>query len=250
MTRYDEGCRWPRLPDSPALPHDQVHIWRFSIESLDEHSDSFARTLSDDERTRAKHYHFLRDRTKFLVRRGMLRVILGRYLSVEPNRIQFDHGTYGKPRLASKFDSDRLEFNLAHSHNLAVYAFTRKRRIGIDLEKIQPLPNLEQISSQFFTSQESEKIQRLDGNARLLAFYHCWTRKEAYVKAIGNGLTHPLDQFQVSVEPTQPARLVRVKGQSQETARWSFKSFVPASGYVSALAVEGFDWESVFVNAP
>ena len=216
----------PCLPASPVLSSKEVHIWYVSLEQLAIHSPYLSQILSKDERARAIKYRFDRDRQEFIVRRSLLRTILSQYLSVEPSRVQFGYGPYGKPHLAGEFDNDLLQFNLAHSHELAVYAFTHKRQVGVDLEYIQPLSDIERISSQFFTAQENRKIRELDSSARLLAFYHCWTRKEAYVKAVGTGLTQPLDQFEVSVEPDKPAQFMAKLG------RFVGK---PANGKVDAL---------------
>ena len=241
--------QWSCTSDGPILSSDQVHIWSISYEWLGANSTCFAQTISWDERARAERYRFLEDRSRFVIRRGILRMILGRYLSVEPSHIKLDYGPYGKPHLAGEFDSDSLQFSLAYSHELVVYAFARKCQVGIDVERIQPLPDIEQISAQFFTTRENRKINELDGLAKLLAFYHCWTRKEAYVKAIGAGLTYPMNQLEVSVDPNEPAQLLWAEKHPQAATQWSLKSFAPADDYVSALAIKGHQWHFVQVNA-
>jgi 4'-phosphopantetheinyl transferase len=146
---------------------------------------------------------------------------------------------HGKPYLAAKFNPGDLRFNLAHSNELAVYAFALGREIGIDVEHVHALPDAEQIAARFFSAQENVVLRMLPEGQRLEAFFNCWTRKEAYIKAIGEGLSHPLDQFQVSLSPEEPTRLLNVEGSPEEVTRWSIAPWVPAAGYVAALVVEG-----------
>ena len=125
-----------------------------------------------------------------------------------------------------------------------MYAFACGREIGVDVEYLQPVPDAEQLARRFFSSSEYASLRRLPGSQQLEAFFNCWTRKEAYLKALGDGLSHPLDQFQVSLMPDEPARLLKVDGCPEETARWHMTSFVPASGYVAAVVVDGSDFQA------
>jgi 4'-phosphopantetheinyl transferase len=195
--------------------------------------------LSHDEQARAARFHFERDRRRFIVGRGALRIMVGRYLGADPDQLRFRYESHGKPSLSVEFNHCGLRFSLAHSNELAVYAFTRGRELGIDVEYIHSLPDAEQIAARFFSAQENVTLRTLPESQRLEAFFNCWTRKEAYIKAIGDGLSHPLDQFQVSLSPEEAARLLNVEGTPEETTRWSMTSFVPAPGYVAALVVEG-----------
>lgn len=193
-----------------------------------------------------ERFRFERDRRRFIVGRGVLRTILGRYLGVEPDKVQFRYSPRGKPYLAERFDSYGLRFNLAHSHELALYAFTRDREIGVDLEYVRPMPDAVEIATRFFSTRENAVFRVLPKSQELEAFYNCWTRKEAYLKATGDGLARPLDQFAVSLTPGEPARLLHVeKDLLQEIARWSFQALKPAFSYVAAVAVEGHDWRLV-----
>ena len=194
-----------------------------------------AQCLIEDERIRAERFNFRRDRKRFIVGRGVLRMILGRYLHIEPNRVQFSYGPHGKPYLA---DGDgALQFNLARSHELALYAFTRGREIGVDIEYFRALTDAEQIADSFFSPRENAILQALPASQRQQAFYNCWTRKEAYIKAIGKGLAQPLDQFDVSLAPGESTRLLKVEGSPEEGSRWSLYSLTPVAGYVAAVAV-------------
>jgi 4'-phosphopantetheinyl transferase len=172
----------------------------------------------------------------------MLRIILGHYLNLEPDQVRFIYGAQGKPALASRRGQDSLDLNLSHSQELALFAVTRRRRVGVDLECIRPIAEAEQIAARTFSAQEYQVWRTLPEAAKQEAFFHCWTRKEAYIKAIGDGLSRPLDRFDVSLAPGEPARLLNVAGHPEEATRWSLKELTPAPGYVAALAVEGHGW--------
>lgn len=202
-----------------------------------------AQTLAPDERERAERFHFERDRWRFVVGRGVLRTILGCYLELEPGQLKFCCGPYGKPGLAKMPSTreNRLYFNLAHSQGLALYAVTREHEIGVDVEYIRAIPEMEQIAARFFSAQENAVLRSLPPGQRQEAFFNCWTRKEAYIKAIGDGLAQPLAEFNVSLAPGEPTRLLSIKGDVQAAALWSVQALTPAPGYVAALAVKGHE---------
>ena len=237
MMAPDDPWRLP--PPDLALSNEEVHIWRTSLEQPAGLVHQLSQLLSHDEQTRAARFHFERDRRRFIVGRGALRIMVSRYLSVDPDQLRFRYESHGKPYLSAEFNHCDLRFNLAHSNEVAVYAFTLGRELGIDVEHIRSLPDAEQIATRFFSAQENVALHTLPESQRLEAFFNCWTRKEAYIKAIGEGLSHPLDQFQVSLSPEEPARLLNVEGSLEEVTRWSMTSWVPAPGYVAALVVEG-----------
>lgn len=233
---FPNGC----TPSEWALPGGEVHVWRAALDPPAGLVRRLAQTLSADESERAGRFHFERDRRRFIVGRGVLRALLGRYLGLEPPQLRFGYGPQGKPHLADALetvDADALRFNLAHSHELALYAFTRGREIGVDLEHIRALPDAGQIAARFFSAGENAAWLALPESQRLEAFFNCWTRKEAYLKAGGDGLARPLDQFEVSLAPGEAVAL-RVQGQVEETARWRLQAIDAADGYIAALAVE------------
>jgi 4'-phosphopantetheinyl transferase len=230
--------------DLTLLPH-RVHIWRAALDQPAEVIQYLATFLADDERARAGRFHFERDRRRFTVGRGVLRLILSRYLKISPVEMQFGYGAQGKPFLAGQPDNG-LQFNLSHSHELAVYAFTCRREIGIDLEYLRPLPDLEAIAGRFFAPQEIETLLKLPASRQVEGFFNCWTRKEAYIKAIGQGLTMPLDQFNVSLAPGQPAAMLNNYQNPGEVSRWSLTAFTPAPNYAAAVAVAGHNWQPTF----
>jgi len=225
-----------------TLSSNDVHVWRATLDQPVTRVQQLAQTLSEDERTRAGRFHFERDRRRFIVGRGVLRAILGRYVGIEPSRLEFCCGPRGKPYLAGRFAGGTLHFNLAHSEELALYAFAPGRVIGIDLERVRTEVACEQIARRFFSPRESATLRAQPAAVRQKAFFTCWTRKEAYIKARGEGLSLPLDQFEVSVTPGEPAKLLSISGYPMEASRWSIQELVPGPGYVAALAVEGHGW--------
>lgn len=232
--------------DALTLPRDEIHVWRVYLDRPPSAFEYLAQTLSQDELIRAKNYCFEKDRRRFIAGRGMLRLILSAYLQRDPIHVRFRYGDHGKPMLNDVFSAAGLHFNLSHSEELALYAITTERSIGIDLEKAHPVPEIESIAKQFFSPSESATLSGLPAITKPEAFFNCWTRKEAYLKARGEGFARALDQFDVSMIPGEPAALLRVEDDSQEAARWSLREMTPAPGYVAALAVRGTDWQIVY----
>jgi 4'-phosphopantetheinyl transferase len=240
MTTLDH--LWLPPPVNLALPSDEVHVWRASLDQPASRVQSLQHTLTTDELSQAGRFYFQKDRQHFIVARGLLRAILSRYLDVEPGQLRFCYSDYGKPSLAPPSGPKTLNFNLSHSDRLVLYAVTRGREIGIDLERVRPVPEAEQIAERFFSAEENAVFRTLPARLKQEAFFTCWTRKEAYIKARGEGLSLPLDQFDVSLVPGEPAMLLSTRGDPQEAARWSLRELMPGPGYVAAIAVEGHDW--------
>jgi 4'-phosphopantetheinyl transferase len=195
-------------------------------------------SLALDERERAGRFHFDRDRDRFIVGRGALRALLGRYLGMEPGRVAFRYGPQGKPALAEGAGTSPLQFNLAHSQGLALLAIAEGRQIGIDVEVIRPVSEVDQLVGRFFSPRECAEFRRVAEGERLASFYRGWTRKEAYLKATGEGLATPLDQFDVTLAPGEPARLLDVAGRPSEVSRWALLDLDPGPEAIAALAVE------------
>ena len=175
-----------------------VEVWRVRTETSNAVAAELERILAVDERCRAEEFRFEHLRRSFVVRRGALRILLGCYLGVPPAAIQLLYGSKGKPGIAGR---NRIEFSAAHSSGLAVFAFTRGCEIGIDVERIWTLPEMQSIAKGFFCSAETQELLAMPLEQRERSFFFCWTRKEAYVKATGDGLSAPLDGFRVSVQP-------------------------------------------------
>jgi 4'-phosphopantetheinyl transferase len=237
----NQDCLWKPAPTDLVLSNTDVHVWRASLEQPEALIQQLAQTLSEDERSRASRFYFERDRKHFIIGRGLLRTILGRYLNIEPTQLQFCYSSRGKPALADVGDNSTLQFNLSHSHGLVLYGVTRDRKIGIDLEQIHPTSDVEKLAERFFSPRESATIRSLPPNQKQEAFFHAWTCKEAYLKAIGEGLAG-LERVEVSLVPGEPVRLLSTEEDSLASSRWSVQVLMPAPNYIAALAVEGQGW--------
>ncbi len=237
----NQSLSWGLPPADLELSSNDVHVWRASLKQPAAKAQQLFQTLSEDERIRADRFYFERDRKHFIVGRGLLRTILGRYLAIEPKQLQFCYNHRGKPTVDVTETNSTLQFNLSHSHELVLYAVTCDRLIGIDLEYMRPTSDVEKLAERFFSPHEYAVIRSLPPSQKQEAFFNGWTCKEAYLKAIGEGLAQ-LEQVEVSLVPGEPAKLLNVNQDSQAAARWSLQSLTPASDYVAALAVEGHDW--------
>jgi len=242
MRAPDFDSVWLEPPERLILGSNAVHVWRVSLDQSPSQIALFRNNLDVDERSRADRFYFSRDRERFIVARGILRAILGRYSNRAPESLSFSYSAHGKPALVSESDSDAVRFNLSHSHGKALYAVSRGHELGVDLEFIRCDLEAEQIAERFFSHSEIETLRALPPSLRKYAFFLCWTRKEAYIKARGEGLSLPLDQFDVSLIPGEPAALLSIQSDSDEVLRWSLRNLNPASGYAAALAAKGRDW--------
>ena len=223
----------------PRLLPDSVHVWSVPLATG---VHELGQLLSADERERAGRFHQPRDRARFVERRRVLRILVGYYLDIDPQAVRFEYGAHGKPRVAAHKEPQRLEFNLSHSDDVALIAFAWDRAVGVDVERVRPLPEMDDLARTFFSAHEKKAWLALPEGERLVAFYHCWTRKEAYLKATGKGLASRMGEFDVSLAPGEPARLLRVEGDEAEAARWSLRTVVPADEYTGAVAVKGHGW--------
>jgi 4'-phosphopantetheinyl transferase len=237
------NTEWAAPPEQLTLLDDEVHVWRAQLtHTTPAQLQSLRSFLTPDEIGRAQRFHFERDRASFIVARGMLRTILAAYLKLHPTQLRFRYNAYGKPALDGDEASSGLRFNLAHSHGLALYAVTRNREIGIDVERIRNDFGGEQIAERFFSSTEIAMLRELSPEQHTEAFFNCWTRKEAYLKGRGEGLSFPLERFHVSLSPGEQRVALNVPESPFETARWSLLSLTPEDGYAAAIAVEGHHW--------
>lgn len=233
---------WRSPGEGLTLSNDEVHVWRAVLDQNPSRIDNLLETFAEDERARAERFYFQTDRERFIVARGALREILGGYLKRAAKSVSFCYGPHGKPVLARDSGGDTIHFNLSHSHGVALYAVTRGREIGIDLEFIREGLEIEQLAERFFSQREIAALRGLPVSLRKHAFFLCWTRKEAYIKAKGEGLSLPLDQFDVSLIPGEPAALLTTQADPDEALRWSLRELSVGPGYVSAVAVEGHGW--------
>jgi 4'-phosphopantetheinyl transferase len=225
-----------------VLGCDEVHVWRATLDQTPSQIQSFRHNLAADEQARAERFYFERDREHFIVARGVLRAILGGYLKRAPECLSFRYSSHGKPALAGESDGDAIRFSVSHSHGIALYAVTRGREVGVDLERIRSDLAVAEIAERFFSQQEAAMLRTLPTEAQREAFFRCWTRKEACLKARGEGLSLPLDQIDVSPTPGKPDAAPGTQLDSSEASCWTFQELAPAPGYLAALAVEGQGW--------
>lgn len=230
---------WGPPPENLTLELNDVHVWRASLDVPDELLGRLALTLSEDERTRSGRFHYPVHWNRFIAGRGIQRVILAQYLGIGPREIRFRYSKNGKPELDGLAAESGIRFTVSNSESIALYALTLYRRIGVDVEYMRPLPDCTAISELFFSAHECEALRTLPRDLQEEAFFACWTRKEAYVKAVGDGLSMPLSQFDVTLAPGEPARLLHTRGDPAGADRWTLRALDPGVGYLAALAVEG-----------
>ena len=199
-----------------------------------------AAVLSDEERDRARRFVFDRDRQRFVVARGVLRGLLAARLGVRPQAVELVYGERGKPALTPRLAASGLRFNVSHCEDVAVYAFSSAGDVGVDVEAVRTMPDADDVATRFFSGRENAAYRALDPRDRPLGFFQCWTRKEAFIKAVGHGMYYPLDRFDVSLAPGEPARLLRVES-PEDRRRWRMRGFFPLPGFVAAVVAEQAD---------
>ncbi len=230
---------WEAPPGRLAIPRDEMHIWCANLNQPATAINDLFDTLSETERARAKRFHFERDEHHFIVARGILRILMGRYMHLQPKQLVFTYNRYGKPSLDEMFGCERPRFNLAHSRELVYYAISGSKDVGVDVEYILPGIEVQQLAERFFSPVETGELLALPKELQLEAFFNCWTRKEAYVKARGEGLSLPLADFVVSLIPGAPARLLATLDTEEHASCWTLHDLPSMPGYVAALAYKG-----------
>jgi 4'-phosphopantetheinyl transferase len=229
---------WNLSPDNIELGADEAHVWRVSLDQDAKVIADLAALLSQDERQRAMRYHRAIDRDRFIAGRGILRKIISTYLELSPGELQFTYNKYGKPAISDNQNDRDLNFNLSHSGELALYAVTRGRVIGIDIEYIRKDFATLEIAEHFFSKDEVRSLRAAPTDRRTEAFFNCWSRKESYIKAIGMGVSYPLDGFTVSLAPNVAPTLLKVDADEREPSRWQMYELKAGEVYAASLIVE------------
>jgi 4'-phosphopantetheinyl transferase len=220
---------------SPPLGTQEVHVWHTSQEVADLDLAGLRELLSPDEAERAARFRFDKHRAQFTLTRVSLRLLLGSYLQLPPREISLQYADHGKPSLAECPNHQQLDFNLSHTEGMAVFAFTRRRRIGVDIENLRSDFRVDEIAERFFSPAERAGLSNIPLSQRHEIFFRIWTQKEAYIKALGEGLSHPLHQFDVSLGD---AALMATRPDPSEAQRWHLQSLNIAPGFAAAVAVE------------
>lgn len=232
--------------DRLALAPGNIELWAAPLDPSPGCVEQLHGLLARDERERAARFHFDRDRRRSIVSRGLLRLLLAGYTGLSARELRFVYGPKDKPFLADDLAAEiaarlsaPLEFNVSHSHELVLIGFHLGRPLGVDVEHVRPMPDGRSISEHFFSKPEREVLARISDEGLADAFFRCWTRKEAYIKAVGDGLSIPLDCFDVTLHPEDPVQFLALNGDPALAAGWSLFHLVPAEGYFGAVALEG-----------
>jgi 4'-phosphopantetheinyl transferase len=233
-------------PLAPAagleLKPGEIHVWWVRLDPPAADVERLGRSLSADEWERAHRFRFEQHRRQYVVGRGALRALLAAYLGSRPEAVRFRYGHRGKPFLAAPLDAGGLQFNLSNSDERALAGFVVGPEIGVDIEYLKRMSDCEQISERFFSASERAVLRSIPGPAKEEAFFNCWTRKEAYLKAVGEGLAVALDSFDVTLAPGEPPRMLTLDGDAERASRWFFHHLRPAEDYIGAVAIDGGEW--------
>ncbi len=225
-------------PAMPALLPNEIHLWHQNLVRGGAEVEALGGLLSPEEWDRARRFRFDANRNDFVVGRGTLRALLGHYVGVPPKELRFEYSEYGRPGLVTESPEGDLDFNVSHSGGRALLGFARGRKIGLDIERIRWDFGTSEIADRFFSEAERSALQNLPAEQRHEAFFRCWTRKEAFIKALGEGLSYPLDQFDVSLAPVVPAQLLAIRPNDEEAGRWNMWNIQPPGGYAAALVAQ------------
>ncbi len=230
-----EKTVWHNPTIFPLLSANSIHIWKTDLNQNEQVIAEYRQYLSQDEQARADRFLFDKHRNRYTVARGVLRKLLARYLNLRPNEIEFNYTQHGKPQIAY---SD-LKFNVSHSHEVAVYVFNLHHEVGVDCEQLNHKHAEQDLAQRFFAKNEYQRLIQLPESQRHLAFFNLWTRKEAFIKAIGLGLSYPLNKFEVSFYPDEEPAILAIHDDPAAVSKWSVAAFKPTDDYVAAVVVEG-----------
>jgi 4'-phosphopantetheinyl transferase len=231
-----EHCNWEIIKTLPVLKKRQPHVWCASLERTEEELALFFAWLSADEQQRAQRFHFANDRAHFIAARGLLRNMLGGYLSIDPSAVHFSYNACGKPEL-THFPA--LQFNVSHSHGAALYAVAQQQPVGIDIEYMKRACDMDAIVERYFSANEARTIKNLAGVEKTQAFFNGWARKEAFLKALGAGLSYPLNQVEVTLTAQEPAQFITLHDNEMNAADWHLQALTPLADYAAAIVIKG-----------
>lgn len=246
MDALMSALAFPLLPGAPErnrrLDPDTIEHWAVPLDVAPGIENAARQLLSPEERARADRFHFERDRRRYCIAHAAMRVLLGAYTGTAPSDLRFDVLARGKPVLKTH---PGLHFNLSHSGEMALLGVTTLAEIGVDIERRRVLSDRDAIARSYFAPGECRALASLAGDARDLGFFLCWTRKEAYVKAVGDGIAFGLDRFEVTLDPDGTVRFVTLDGSAEAAAGWSLHDLAPAPGYAGAAAVRAHPKELI-----
>lgn len=226
---------WPTPTTFPILKNNHTHVWCAGLEYSDEQLNNFFALLDPEEQARAQRFHFKKDRKHFIASHGILRKLLSAYLTVAPQALNFSYTDFGKPFLT---DHSELQFNLSHSQNVALFAMTLNHSVGVDIENINRECDMDAIAQRYFSAREYSILKNLSGTEKIQTFFNGWARKEAYLKAHGQGLSYSLDKVEVTMRIDEPAKFLAIHDEKENVSEWSLHALAPLANYAAALAVK------------
>jgi 4'-phosphopantetheinyl transferase len=232
---------FPKLGECNLLAPDEIHVWQSLLDDSDNRLEYYTSILSDDERERSQRFKFLKHRNFYITGRAKLRIFISKYIAIEPCKIKFTYNKYGKPQL----DKSPLKFNISHSQNKVIYSFNTENDIGVDIEVINKKIEINKLVNRFFSVSEAETINALDPKIAHNYFFRCWTRKEAFIKAHGQGLSLPLDQFQVSILQDRDVAIKNVSWDPESLHSWKLYSFTYNYEEICAVALNATERKKV-----
>lgn len=230
------NCTWEVPTLFPPLKNKEVHVWFAQLDSPKININNLFDLLTSEEKTRALRFHFAKDKNHFIAARSLLRILLSQYLNKDPQAIEFYYNQYGKPFLSDNFN---LKFNISHSHNAALFAFVEYHEIGIDIESSTRQVEIDEIAQRFFSKPEYQLLKSLKGDNKRKAFFNGWVRKEAFLKALGQGLSYSLAKVEFTLLPEQPAKFLAIHDSEQNINDWLVHELYPTEDYAAALVVKG-----------
>ena len=230
---------WKFPPENLHMENRELHVWRGALGFEKEMVNHMEEVLSEEEKTKARRFYFQEGHMQYVATKFMLRCLLGEYLNIAPRLLEFSYNEYGKPCLAQKFNAPGINFNLSHSSGLSLVSVALGMETGVDIERINEDIDFMEISEKFFSGNEKRKLALLSGEARTAAFFKCWTRKEAYLKARGLGICSDISSFEVSLCPDEPAALLGPCDSAGDIAMWLLLDIDASEGYAGAVAVDG-----------
>jgi 4'-phosphopantetheinyl transferase len=241
---------WPSRSQPVDLGNAEAHLWVVALDLVPERLPDFRSILSPDERARAGQFLSSVDARRYMAARASLRSLLGAYVETEPGQLRFTYDRFGKPGLGDGAPAASVRFSVSHSADLGLFGFVREHRIGVDVERVREDIDVENLAKGHFSPNEFQKLRALSSDRQLEAFFCCWTRKEAYLKGRGEGVSYGLDRVEVSLSPGEPAAVVRAFDDPDVSRHWILEHLAPAPGYLGAAAVETgnvtfqcFQWE-------
>lgn len=226
---------WTPTKNQISIPADMIHIWLIRLSHMDNPSTLDKNMLSDKELESYRKLHFERDRRRYLISHCTLRIILAQYLGIAPSQVQYQYTAKGK---LSLIEPSRVYFNLAHSHDIALVAVAAHEEIGVDVEFIRPIEDIDQLARTCFSPREYMDFSQTSPSASQRAFFNGWTRKEAYIKAVGEGLSYPLDQFDVSILPWESPMLTSIAGHPDDVNQWTLQDIPLGEDYAASVALK------------